>query len=105
MGSGGARKSLGRLNLMFLIRRKTGNVRADRVRKTRALPILLTALLATTDASAQSPLGSYCFNEAGSGTGPTTILDDQPSPVNLSVTFFSMGCSGAGIAGRLHRQD
>ena len=46
-----------------------------------------TWTVTTTDASALTPLGSYCFNEAGSGTGPTTILDGAANPVNLSVTY------------------
>ena len=41
----------------------------------------------TTDASSLTPLGRYCFNEAGSGTVPTTVLDDQASPINLSITY------------------
>ena len=41
----------------------------------------------TTDAPALSPLGRYCFNEAGSGTAPTTVLDDTANPVNLSITY------------------
>ena len=41
----------------------------------------------TTDASSLSPLGRYCFNEAGSGTVPTTVLDDTANPVNLNITY------------------
>lgn len=46
MGSGGVHKSLGRFESMILIRRKTGNVRADRVKKRRAFALALPAFLA-----------------------------------------------------------
>jgi hypothetical protein len=32
-------------------------------------------------------LGRYWFNEAPSGKTPTTVYDDQASPVNLGVTY------------------
>ncbi len=33
-------------------------------------------------------LGRYWFNEAPSGQGPTTVFDDQPSPVNLTTIVY-----------------
>jgi osmotically-inducible protein OsmY len=32
-------------------------------------------------------LGRYWFNEAPSGQGPATVIDDQASPINLAVTY------------------
>jgi hypothetical protein len=34
-------------------------------------------------------LGRYWMNEAESGQGPTTVFDDQPSPVNLAITYVA----------------
>ncbi len=65
---------------MFLIRRKTGNVRADRVRKNRALPILLTASLAwLTPASASviNSTGDASDNNAGDGSCDTGGTNSQ----------------------------
>jgi hypothetical protein len=50
----------------------------------------------TNAGASLTPLGSYCFNEAGSGTGPTTVLDGQANPVNLSVSY------GTGMAWFTH---
>ena len=50
----------------------------------------ITALAASAPADCATiptPLGRYCFNEAGSGTAPTTVLDDTANPVNLSITY------------------
>jgi hypothetical protein len=41
----------------------------------------------TTDVAAPTPLGRYCLKEAGSGTAPASILDDQASALNLSITY------------------
>ena len=45
MGSGGARKSLGRLDLMILIRRKTGKVRVKGATPFRGMRRLKRTLL------------------------------------------------------------
>ncbi|UCC81740.1 MAG: DUF2341 domain-containing protein [Gemmatimonadota bacterium] len=42
----------------------------------------------TTDASGATLLGRYWFNEAPSGQTPTTVYDDQPSPVNLTTIVY-----------------
>ena len=47
----------------------------------------------TTDGSALTPLGRYCFNEAGSGTAPLTVLDDTANPVNLDITYDTIAWS------------
>jgi uncharacterized repeat protein (TIGR01451 family) len=41
----------------------------------------------TAAPAAATLVGRYWLNEAPSGQGPTTVLDDQPSPLNLSVTY------------------
>ena len=54
-------------------------------------------------------LGRYWLNEAPSGQAPTTVLDDQASPLNLSVTYdanlawtLDNGHRGARVLGRAY---
>jgi uncharacterized repeat protein (TIGR01451 family) len=42
----------------------------------------------TTDPGSATLLGRYWFNEAPSGQVPTTVYDDQPSPVNLTTIVY-----------------
>jgi parallel beta-helix repeat protein len=38
-------------------------------------------------ASGATLLGRYCFNEDTSGQGPAQVLDDQASPVHMTITY------------------
>ena len=79
-----------------------------------ALVLDLYDTYATTATVTTAPavlLGRYWFNEAPSGQAPpTTVLDDQASPVNLSVTYDTLawrldaGHRGLGVpvAGRIN---
>jgi uncharacterized repeat protein (TIGR01451 family) len=40
------------------------------------------------DGTSATLLGRYWLNEAPSGQGPTTVYDDQPSPVNLTTIVY-----------------
>lgn len=77
MGSGGVHKSLGRFELMILIRRKTGNLRADRVRKTRAFALLLPTLLAWLLPSFANAAivheGTFTNHSAGASAASITV--------------------------------
>jgi hypothetical protein len=46
--------------------------------------------LASVPWQLQALLGRYWFNEAASGTGPTTVYDDQINPVDLTIAYSSM---------------
>jgi hypothetical protein len=49
-------------------------------------------------------LGRYWFNEAGSGQGPTHVLDDQANPVDLAITY-TFDFSWATVGGHIGLQS
>ena len=68
------------------------------------------ATTGTVTALPATLLGRYWFNEAPSGQAPTTVVDDQASPVSLGVTYDTLawrldaGHRGLGVpvAGRIN---
>ena len=78
MGSGGVHKSLGRFRLMILIRRKTGNVRANRVNSTQSFGVALLAFLASLRAgSASALLSALVIFVLVPGTSAADVLTFQ----------------------------
>jgi hypothetical protein len=60
--------------------------------------------LATLPRTMYSLLGRYWFNEAGSGQGPTLVLDDQANPIDLTITY-SLDLNWATVGGHIGLQS
>jgi len=57
------------------------------IRATDSGALFVDDVFTVTVNGAAVLLGQYWFNEAPSGQAPTTVLDDQASPLNLAVTY------------------
>ena len=122
MGSGGVHKSLERFESMILIRRKTGNVRANRVKRTRSFGVALLAILAwLTPGLANSAIvheqtlindsvdlfvSSISVTSVASGTGltggPVMATDLRAS---VSLVLAGLAAEGETVVGRVYHLD
>ena len=84
MGSGGVHKSLGRFELMISIRRKTGNVRANRMQSSRSFGVAFVAILACLLPSFASAAIVHEATFTANSASP-------PSVSTLSVTNVTSG--------------
>ncbi|MCH8936325.1 MAG: DNRLRE domain-containing protein, partial [Gemmatimonadetes bacterium] len=80
------------------------------IRATDSGGLFVEDVFTVTVNAAAVLLGRYWFNEAPSGQAPATVLDDQASPVNLSVTYDTLAWRldashrglGVPVAGRIN---